>query len=673
MNYKYTDHGLVGEVHTPEENVYQAKYSKDGLIKAFIEPSVSGENFQTQFEYDISDKVTNIIKPSGRGIAYKYDEAGRIDSVATPSGMYNYEYVASTNQIARITAPDNVQVRREYDGELLKSREWSGGFGEHKVGFSYDNNFWQTGVTVNGDQIKRSYDDDGFLIQAGSQTIGRHPSNGLPVSSSLGSVSTRFSFNGFGEMELIRVTENYNLLRHIQFTRDSGGRIKSKLVVDNGEYVTYEYSYNDAGALTKVLKDGKLIEKYSYDVEGNRTAATVGGKTVSAKYDDQNRLVKYGQASFKYNKDGHLKSKVTDKGATKYEYDVLGNLRAVELPSGKRVRYLVDGMKRRVAKFVDGELEAGYIYKDARAPIAKIGNDGKVTARFVYSNRLNTPDYMIKGGERYRIISDQVGSPIMVIHSVTGEVVQEIEYDSFGRVISDTNPGFQPFGFAGGLIDRDTGLLRFGSRDYDPKTGRWTAKDPSGFAGGTTNFYEYSHNDPVNYLDPDGEFPITTAIVVGLAVKAAVGAISSYVGTRAVGGNHDAGMRNAALGAAIGLATPSGVSAGAGAVANTARSMGVNAASGATANAAGQAIEIYLDDCITLGDLNYGSIAGSAVGGAVGARANLPYASAGRAAQNAVAGNSAATRAAYEATGAPRATIFSYGGGAAGAYIDGGG
>jgi RHS repeat-associated protein len=79
-----------------------------------------------------------------------------------------------------------------------------------------------------------------------------------------------------------------------------------------------------------------------------------------------------------------------------------------------------------------------------------------------------------------------------------------MNYDEFGNVTSDTNPGFQPFGFAGGLYDRDTGLIRFGARDYDPMTGRWTAKDPLLFEGLVTNFYEYVVNDPIRFIDPEG-------------------------------------------------------------------------------------------------------------------------------------------------------------------------
>jgi RHS repeat-associated protein len=65
----------------------------------------------------------------------------------------------------------------------------------------------------------------------------------------------------------------------------------------------------------------------------------------------------------------------------------------------------------------------------------------------------------------------------------------------------------QPFGFAGGLYEQSTGLTRFGARDYDPITGRWTSKDPIGFAGGTSNLYAYALEDPINLVDTSGRVP----------------------------------------------------------------------------------------------------------------------------------------------------------------------
>ncbi|MFN0086125.1 MAG: RHS repeat-associated core domain-containing protein, partial [Blastocatellia bacterium] len=87
----------------------------------------------------------------------------------------------------------------------------------------------------------------------------------------------------------------------------------------------------------------------------------------------------------------------------------------------------------------------------------------------------------------------------------TGAIAQRIDYDEFGVVLLDTNPGFQPFGFAGGLYDAHTKLTRFGARDYDAETGRWTAKDPLGFESGEPNLYTYVNNDPVNLLDREGK------------------------------------------------------------------------------------------------------------------------------------------------------------------------
>ncbi len=51
------------------------------------------------------------------------------------------------------------------------------------------------------------------------------------------------------------------------------------------------------------------------------------------------------------------------------------------------------------------------------------------------------------------------------------------------------------------MYDRDTKLTHFGFREYDPFTGRWTAKDPILFAGGDTNLYGYVLGDPVGGVD----------------------------------------------------------------------------------------------------------------------------------------------------------------------------
>ena len=126
----------------------------------------------------------------------------------------------------------------------------------------------------------------------------------------------------------------------------------------------------------------------------------------------------------------------------------------------------------------------------------------------MYGSKGHVPDYMVRAGVTYSIITDHLGSVRFVVNDATGNVVQSISYDEFGNVLSNTNTDFQPFGYAGGLYDVKTSLVKFGFRDYDALVGRWTAKDPVGFIYGYENFYSYCEHNPINLLDPTGLFCI---------------------------------------------------------------------------------------------------------------------------------------------------------------------
>ena len=167
------------------------------------------------------------------------------------------------------------------------------------------------------------------------------------------------------------------------------------------------------------------------------------------------------------------------------------------------VEFVVDGQNRRIGKKVNGTLVQGFLYQNQH-PVAELDGAGVVVSRFVYGTKGNIPDYLIKAGITYRIVSDHLGSPRLVVNISDGSVAQRMDYDEFGNITADTSPGFQPFGFAGGLYDQHTGLTRFGARDYDAQVGRWTSKDPIRFMGGDLNLFGYVAGDPTNYMDAIG-------------------------------------------------------------------------------------------------------------------------------------------------------------------------
>ena len=114
------------------------------------------------------------------------------------------------------------------------------------------------------------------------------------------------------------------------------------------------------------------------------------------------------------------------------------------------------------------------------------------------------PISMTQNNQTHYLHYDQVGT-LRAVSDTNHNIIKEITYDTFGTILSDTNTSLNiPFGFAGGLHDRDTNLVHFGYREYDPQTAKWTAKDPIDFSGGDSNLYGYVLGDPVGFIDPSG-------------------------------------------------------------------------------------------------------------------------------------------------------------------------
>uniref|UniRef100_UPI003139397D RHS repeat-associated core domain-containing protein n=1 Tax=Marinimicrobium sp. C2-29 TaxID=3139825 RepID=UPI003139397D len=199
------------------------------------------------------------------------------------------------------------------------------------------------------------------------------------------------------------------------------------------------------------------------------------------------------------------------------------------------IEYRHNALGQRVAKLIDGEIVERYLWQDLTTLLATYDGSGSLKQRFEYTMG-HTPTSFTQGGQRYYIQTDHLGSPRAVTDS-SGSVVKTIRYDSYGNITDDRNPEFDiPFGFAGGLRDPDTGLIRFGYRDYDPETGRWTARDPIGFEGGDPNLYGYVLKNPISFRDPYGLAPwwasplAAVTAVVGGSLMVAGGTVAAPVG-----------------------------------------------------------------------------------------------------------------------------------------------
>jgi RHS repeat-associated protein len=499
----YDHAGNTTSVTPPGRPAHTFSYTTRDLVSHYLAPppTPAAPGSQLEYTYDRDDAPTSLTWADGQTAQTIYDTAGRFSQVTFSRGQINATY-DSAGRPSGLTAPGGLTLMFGYDGRLLTSQV-AGGPVAWTVTSSYDNNLRMTSQSVNGSPVPFQYDSDGLLTQAGGLTISRNAQNGLLTSAMVGTVTTSWTYDSLGQLATSTAGQGPTTLYGSSYTRDKLGRITTKTESVSGTTHVLAYSYDVAGRLKAVERDGAPLEAYTYDQNGNRLTAASFAGTIVASFDDQDRLLQNGATTFTYSAAGALLTRSSATQSTTYTYDTFGNLMSVVLPDGRRIDYQMDAENRRVAKQVNGAIVQTWLYSDGLGPAAELDASGNVVSRFIYAGGV-TPAYMVRSGTTYRFVTDQLGSPRVILDAGTGNVVQELEYDGWGRVIRDTNPGFQPFAFAGGLYDLDTLLVRFGARDYDPELGRWTAKDPLLLAASDTNLYAYVGNEPVGTTDPQG-------------------------------------------------------------------------------------------------------------------------------------------------------------------------
>jgi RHS repeat-associated protein len=493
----------------PAGGVHQLGYTPVDQLASYAPPSLGPSNWATQYTYDLDRRSTLESRPDGVSIASIYDSASRLLSVTTPQGVQSFLYDPATGHRTSISAASGETTSYSYDGFLSTGVAWSGPVaGSLVIGF--DDNFRMTSQALNNIAVPFGYDADGLLVQAGALALVLDPENGRLTGTTLGSSADVYQYDASGLLASYNMECLNTALYSESVVRDAAARITQKTETVGATTHVWSYTYDVNGRLTDVAEDASFAAHYAYDVDNNRTTATNIVDSVNATYDTQDRLLTYGASTYAYTANGDMASKVDSSGTTTYSYSAFGELLSVTEPDGTFIQYVHDAEHRRLGKSVNGTLTKAWLYDGRFRIVAELDGSGNVVSRFVGGIRPNGAEYMLRGGNVYRLVRDHLGSVRLVVDVNAGTVAEEIDYDEFGVVTTDTEPSFQPFGFGGGLYDSDTGLVRFGLRDYDASVGRWTTKDPTGLDGGT-NLYEYAMSDPINALDIGGTDPADCA------------------------------------------------------------------------------------------------------------------------------------------------------------------
>jgi RHS repeat-associated protein len=174
--------------------------------------------------------------------------------------------------------------------------------------------------------------------------------------------------------------------------------------------------------------------------------------------------------------------------------------------------FTYDVNDRRIGKWVDPDgpgsqpaVQMWTVY-DGVNPYADFDGTGSLTTRYLADP--HQPDVLFArvaaNGTTAWYLRDNINSVRQVV-SPTGAVLNAITYDSFGNILSETNPANgDRFKYTCREYDAELGIYYYRARYYDPATGRFLGEDPKGFAAGDANLYRYVANRPTILTDPSG-------------------------------------------------------------------------------------------------------------------------------------------------------------------------
>jgi RHS repeat-associated protein len=487
--------GNLTSVTPADRTAHTLGYSKVNEVTSYEPPQLPGLVPETS-TFDLDGLVSESGHADGSETLITRDAAGRTTQIKTPWWTNDIVRDAMSGQVSTITR-GSARLEYHYDGFLL-TEEKATGVAAATSQWTFDADFRVASHTINGATINSTYDPDGRLSQRGPVTLSYDPAMDRLSSMTVGVVTTTYNWNEFGELSRISASANGLAIYSEVIQYDDAGRITAVDEVVQGVAVGWAYGYDAMGRLTRAARNGSAPSTWTYDGNGNRV--TEGN--ARATYDAQDRLISRGSVDYTWDALGGRASKTESGATTRYAHDGFGALQSVTLPDGSVISYEYDGRQRRVASRRNGVVTSRWVYDGQYRVAAELNTGGAVETRFIYASQLHSPDCLIRGSTTYGYVKNHLGSVRLVVNAASGAVAQALDHDPWGTP-SDTANGFQPFSFAGGLQDLNTGLEHFGYRDLDSSTANWTAKDPIALAGGLSAT-AYAGANPVSFLDPDG-------------------------------------------------------------------------------------------------------------------------------------------------------------------------
>ncbi|MBX4197798.1 FG-GAP-like repeat-containing protein [Candidatus Parcubacteria bacterium] len=509
-------------------DLIEVDYSYDNLNRVLFESSSSVGEYEIAYKYDTCTtgigRLCFATSSSETGFAtteYQYDALGNVqqEKMKTGTSIFNttFDHDRLGNQTL-ITYPDNSKVAYTYNSagqmEQVAQKPSTGSF----TTFLTDIDYTPLGQVTykgynNGVETLDEYNADELYRLARKLTM--HNEGAIHM-------DARYTYDSVGNITEISDLPDTSAYKIMAYTYDDLHRLtsaSSTLILANGSSYKHEFAYNAIGNMT--YKSDKGTYAYSGTGLTNPHAVTGIGTTTYA-YDTWGNMVSSnaGLSNIFDYRNLMTQSSLAGRATTTYLYDHDGN----------RVRYVAKGTTT---------LFANKLYNV----------QGATTTRHIFAGNELVATVETKGATTniYYIHTDHLGGSSVVTDSTGMNTVEVTDYHPYGTMRMNehyvTNFSEQRK-FTGHEYDQETGFNYMGARYQDPRIGRFISQDPLFLALGDEqkvknitrksqqeilsdpqmlNSYAYARNNPLIYVDQDGQFSFSIMGAFPESTQATIG------------------------------------------------------------------------------------------------------------------------------------------------------
>jgi len=615
--YIYDAFNHVTEIKDARQILHESDYDADGNLVSINHTRQTGDmpSIRSSSRYFPTGELQNNQQLDRKGdlfrqYAYDYDIEGRITQIYMNDisrEQLTYDQKDHTNGQDHLTSAENddclTQFHYDKNGRVSHKRQTIKDI-QKTYDFSQTYNGFQCleSITFHDKrQIQYKYDNLQRLstihFNGKKQvSIDYYPNNNIRSIQYANGCRISYTYERDILMKHMQVMNgDGKIIYHQSCSYDPGGNL-TKIEQDDlfvpQMLQTRSYSYNTNNQIIAVqMNQEKNYYQYLYDKVGNRIRfnnsfeASLKDNFIIDTRSDQlmKRQFSRSHINFSYDAMGHLIQKkmystvmTAPVKTIDYHYNYQGMLSQVNENSNCIAQYAYDTQKQRIFSIIKGNKRI-YHWDLSGNIIGESTSDKDFVIRYInmgFQKMAMIRSDQSENEEIFYFVNTPQGTPVLILDD-KGNIVQRMQMDAFGNVERIVSIFKDATYYTGKKYDAETGLYYFHHRYYDPELGRFISHDP---AMQFLNPYTYAENNPLRYVDPDGEFiqVVLIGMIVGYAshgfstgdwtskeafLSAAIGGVAGLAGWAA--GGYAIGIQGSELIAQIGYGMSSGAAYGA--------------------------------------------------------------------------------------------------------------